>query len=339
MTMKTTSIYRTLAACALLASTAMPATAQLIDLPTPVLRAPQPLLPTTSVVTYNYTSPNVTFVWDQFPGARSLYDLLPDHFLFCLRLSTDPPCSHATALANLLPNTIPRVNLYGSGLQPIGRRYSYTPTIPDDRLDQALSWYIGGCTGPQDSTCRFAPLTRVLISTQDLRAANVSTTVNGTNYMIHGDIMNMGTRMSLPSTALLAVREVLIDPTTNACHVNPNDPMINWETNLQVITATGQVTAFSRLQRRADFSYVVPANIVGIHRPGASYQTQTLPNLTLAPSTTAVTLGPLMASITRDTTTRGYVSALYVDSSSQVQESNELNNAHAECEVIFGNAK
>jgi hypothetical protein len=337
--MKSTSIYRALTSFALLACTATPLTAQIIDLPTPTLQTPQPLLPATSTITYNYQAPNLTFVWDQYPNSRSLTDLMPDHFLLCLRRATDPPCGHATAIANLLPATLARTYLYGSTPWPIGRRYSYTPTIPDDRLDQALSWHIAGCTGSQDSTCKVSPLTRILISTQDLRAANVSTTVNGTNYMINGDVMNLGTRTSLPSAAMITMREVLIDPSTNGCHLNPNDPMISWESTLQVINSKGQLTPFSRLQRRADLSFVVPVDIRGIYRPGASFQTQTLPNLVLAPSTTAVTFGPLIASITRDTTTRGYVSTLYVDSASQVQESNETNNGYAECEVIFGNAK
>jgi hypothetical protein len=329
------SILRTGLASCLLLTCAATVMAQ-IQPPIVTRSAPVRVSPSSGFYAYTYSAPNLSFVWTQSP-AIGFPQQLPTHFLFCLKRVLDPDCSHATAVVSLLPSQIPRTTVFSPLLQPIATRYTYTPTIPDAKLDHIVAWQVLGCTSSADSSCRHSSHAWMVAATVELQAINVSGNVSMNSYIVTAEGTNTGTRStsSHPSQAhnSVWVRTALIDSSGTLCRTNPNDADIRNETSLYVIHATGQLTQFSNLPRDANNNYVVN-DVVAIYRTGGSYDVSETLSLDIAPSQTQ-SLGSVTVTVPMGMRPRALASAVIMDSRNVMHEVNETNNGHAECEVFF----
>ena len=330
-----------LAAATLLAAAGL-AHAQLFPPPAATLQAPVQVKPGGTVIEYDYAAPNLSFVWDQGPVIVAPGSSYPSQFVLCLKRINEGACSHATATHNPLASAIPSVLLRAPWtFAPIAYRYTFTPTIPDIKLDEVVAWQVGGCTKSTDSSCAFSAQTWIVISTQDIQAINLSNNVSGPDYIITAQARNRGSRMSREFKAHLEAWDVLYDPVAERCMNNPNDPSVKNETTLYAIDSKGNVTQFAALPRDAAGNYVV-SNVVAIYRPNAGYQwhDSTLEHLILPPTAGMANpprtdLGNFSVSVPQNTRPRAVATKLTVDSGADLIEFNESNNSIAECEPIF----
>jgi hypothetical protein len=332
------SFRGTLLAAGLPLAWATAAVAQILPPPTPPMSAPVRVSPSSGIYAYTYGTPNLAFVWDQTPflGFPSQF---PTHYLFCLKRVTDPDCSHATAVASLLPSQIPSTTLRNQfTFQPIGTRYTYTPMIPDTKLDYIVAWQVLGCRSNADSSCRQSSHAWMVASTVELRADNVSGNVIGSNYNVSADGINVGTRSvsSHPSQPhhTLWIREVLIDSTGTVCRTDPNAADIrNETTTLSVIDSRGRLTLFSALPRDNAGNFIV-TDVRAIFRSGSHFQTHETTSGPLPPNQSSM-IDIQTVSVPVNTRPRAFASALIMDSREVIPEPSETNNGHAECEVVF----
>lgn len=328
-------VFRTLLLSSLTLTLAATAVAQ-IQPPIVSRNAPLRISPAGGFHTYQYGSPNLSFVWQQspvfaFPGQ------LPTHFLFCLKRIGDPNCSHATAVANLLPTQIPRTTIYSALLQPIATRYTYTPTIPDTKLDYIVAWQVLGCTTNADSSCLASSHQWMVASTLELDASDVSGNVSVNDYVVSTEGTNHGTRSlsayAEPVHNTVWVRTALMDASGTVCRTNPNDADIRNDMSLYVIDGFGRMTHFGSLPRGADNKYIVN-NVVAIYRWGDSYSVSELPSDDIAPGQTR-SLHSHTVTFTPEQRPRALAAGVHLDSGDVLQEADESNNGSAECEVFF----
>lgn len=320
---------------------AAPAIAQIIPPPPAILLAPVQQTPTGGVFDYNYTTPNQSFVWDQYPAIRSPGSLLPTHFLFCLRRITDGPCTHATATHNLLPSAIPSALLRAPGsFSPVGYRYTFTPTVPDSKLDDVVGWQVAACTTTADASCMISARTWIVLATQDVQAVNISSNVIGVTYNIAGEARNRGTRTTREFRARLEGREALFDPVSEQCLTNPNVMALRNELTLHVVDNKGADKAFAALPRDLVTGDFLVSNVVAIYRPapGVTWQSAVLEHLTLSPTAGMVPpprtlLGSFPITLPAGRP-RAYVQRLTVDSTNDIMEVREDDNTIAECELV-----
>jgi hypothetical protein len=299
--------------------------------------APVRISPSSGFHVYQYGSPNLSFVWQQHP-AMALAGQLPTHFLFCLKRISDGDCSHATAVATLLPNQIPRMIVRSPlTLQPIATRYTYTPTIPDEKLDYLVAWQVLGCTTNADASCLHSSHAWMVASTLELEALNISGNVSGNNYVVTTEGINHGTRSlsayAHPVHNAVWVRTVLIDSTNSVCRTDPNAADIRGETTLYVIDRYGRMTQFANLPRDANNRYIAN-DVVAIYRWGDSYDESEMPSDDIAPGQTR-SVGSLTVSFMPNQRPRALAAGVSMDSDTVLQEADEINNGHAECEVFF----
>lgn len=295
------------------------------------LWTPTPVAPT-DVVAYDYQAPDVTFVWDQQPLFPTPYDALPTHFLFCMN---NRPCSHANAVATLLPDAIP------STLVQSGHRYFYTPVIPDDQLDRDLWWSVGACTGNDDSSCRFSDWEFAPATTVELRAGNISGNLFGETYRLIAEGQNHGSRPTreLPTIPVARIRswEVLLDSISQTCRTDPNAADIRGQPDHFVIDNKGEFTRFENLPRDKAGNYIT-SNVVaifGVGNPFSDYLDVEieLSDLPLGPPSPLQ--GALEIYLPASDRPIAVLTVLGMDDEVEVLEVDETNNRRAECEVIF----
>jgi hypothetical protein len=296
--------------------------------------APVRISPSGGFQVYQYGSPNLSFVWQQSP-AIALSGQLPTHFLFCLKRVTDPDCSHATAVESLLPSQIPNTIVRGPLLQPIATRYTYTPTIPDTKLDYIVAWQVLGCTTNADSSCMHSSHAWMVASTLELDALNISGNVSGNDYVVTTEGTNLGSRSlsayAHPVHNAVWVRTVLME--NSRCRTDPNAADIRNETSLYVIDAYGRMTQFANLPRDANNRYIAN-DVVAIYRSGGSYHVSEQPSVDIAPGQMR-SAGSLTVSFMPGDRPRALAAGVSMDSDDILQERDEVNNGHAECEVFF----
>jgi hypothetical protein len=327
-------LSRTLLLSSLTLSLVASAVAQ-IQPPVVSRSAPVRISPSSGFHTYQYGSPNLSFVWQQSP-AMALAGQLPTHFLFCLKRVLDPDCSHATAVANLLPNQIPRTMIRSPlTLQPIATRYTYTPAIPDTKLDYIVAWQVLGCTTDDDSSCLHSSHAWMVASTLELDALNISGNVSGNDYIVTTEGTNSGTRSlsayAHPVQNAVWVRTVLME--NSRCRTDPNAQDIRGETSLYVIDGNGRMTQFANLPRDANNRYIAN-DVVAIYRSGGSYDVSEMPSADIAPGQVR-SVGSVTVSFTSSQRPRALAAGVAMDSRNVLQEADEVNNGHAECEVFF----
>jgi hypothetical protein len=327
---------RTVLLCGLTVTFAATAVAQIVPI-VPSRTAPVRISPAGGFHDYEYGSPNLQFVWTQSP-VFALPGQLPTHFLFCLKRIGEPDCSHATAVANLLPGQIPRTTVRSPFTnQPTATRYTYTPPIPDTKLDYLVAWQVAGCTTNADSSCLHSSHQWMVASTLELDAVNVSGNVSGNDYVVTTEGTNLGTRSlsayAHPVQNAVWVRTALLDASGTTCRTDPNAADIRNDTSLYVIDGYGRMTAFGSLPRDANNNYVV-SNVVAIHRWGESYTVSEEPSADIAPGQTR-SVGTVTASFTSMQRPRALVAGVSMDSDNILQERDEVNNGHAECEVFY----
>ena len=295
-------------------------------------------------VAYNHAVPDVMFVWDQRPLFQTPYTALPTHFLFCLQsAAASLTCSHSTALENLLPGSIPSALLRSSlNSSPIGTRYFFTPTVPDDLLDRAAFWAVAACTTNDDSSCRLSHWSWVVLSTVDLRAGNITGNVFGDEYRIAAEGQNLGSRPTseLPIIPVAKIRswQVLMDSVSQTCRTDPNAADIRDESGYYVIDNKGEFTRFEALPRDKAGNYVV-SNVVAIFgsgSPSMDYAGEVdidLSGLPLGPPTTL----PEFVSIRVPAADRpvAFATVLSMDYYLSLADIDDSNDRRAECEVIF----
>ena len=308
-----------------------------IVIPVATLHAPVIVAPLARTVVYNYQAPNLTFVWDQSPAIRSPADLLPTHFLICLH-QPGPACTHANAAFNVPVNGTPNTVIRAPGtFQPTGYRYSYTPIVPDIHLDDNVGYSVGACATPADSSCKFSARTWVIISTWDLHGRNTSGSVFGNEYRISAEIENLGSRSSAPSAAVLSNSEVLLDPATGDCHVNPNDPAIRNELTLISIDKYGNSRPFGTMHRDPAGNFDQIADIRGIFRPNSTFEYHSIysTDAVVTPGRLWSFRELLIINVPVATRPRAFLSAVQADANNTLYEANETNNMHVDCEVVF----
>jgi hypothetical protein len=309
---------------------------------TPVARlsAPVAIAPTPVLFAYQYGAPNLSFVWEQYPAFASPFNRLPTHFLLCLQRLRDGDCTHANAVANVLPSQVPSVPLNAPpAFFPIGYRYTYTPTIPDGKLDDLVKWSVGACTGNTDSSCLFSAHAWMAITTVDMRADNVSGNVQQTSYEVSASGTNLGSRsaFSIPASpnARVSLWDVLFDGANVRCRTDPNAADIRNESTLLVINHKGVLTRFADLPRDAAGNYIA-SNVIAIYRPNSTYS-YTLNDVSLEFLSPGVPqqVGTVSVQVPVNTRPRAFASAVVMDVHSEIYEANETDNGHAECEVVF----
>jgi hypothetical protein len=329
------SIVRTILTSTLLFTCATTAIGQ-FQPPAVSRSAPVRVSPSPGVFAYQYGTPNLSFIWTQSP-AFGFAGQLPTHFLFCLTRIREPNCSHATAVANLLPSQIPRTMVLSPFTrQPIATRYTHTPTIPDTKLDYIVAWQVLGCTSNADSSCLPASHAWMVAATVDLDALNVSPFISGDTYEVTATGTNVGSRSlsSHPSQAHneVWIRTALLDSSGTLCRTNPNDPDIREETTLYVIDGYGRMTRFENLPRDADDRYIV-SDVRAIYREGDAYDRSETLSLDIAPAQSQ-SAGTVSITVPMSMRPRALVGGVTMDSRNVIPEPNETDNGHAECEVF-----
>ena len=169
---------------------------------------------------------------------------------------------------------------------------------------------------------------------------NVSPLLNGNTLFVSGEARNNGSRDTRPFSARLQSWQVLFDNASQQCLTDPNDPAVRNDTSLYVVNKQGFFIQFTALPRDAAGNFVV-SNVVAIYRPtaGVLYNDMTFLNLTL-PATAGQssprrsTLGNFSFAIPA-TRPLAFAYKLTVDSSGQITEANESDNAFTECDVVL----
>jgi hypothetical protein len=294
-------------------------------------------------VAYDYSVPDVAFIWDQRPLLQSPHTALPTHFLFCLQApEMRRTCTHSTALENLLPGSMQSALLRSPIThQPVGYRYFFTPTIPDHLLDRAALWSVASCTTIDDSSCRLSAWSWVNLSTVDLRAGNITGNVFGDTYRLAAEGQNLGSRPTseLPVIPIARIRtwRVLMDSISETCRIDPNAADIRDESDYYVIDNKGEFTRFAVLPRDQSGNYIVNnvVAIFGAGDPSTEYRAAEidLSGLPLGPSTPLQ--GSLDISVPSADRPVAFATVLGMDDQQSLYEVDESNNKRAECEVIF----
>jgi hypothetical protein len=305
----------------------------------PLESAPVAISPASGTFAYQYGAPNLSFVWEQYPAVASQTETLPTHFLLCLRAAQET-CTHASAAANVLPGQLSSVLLWRNQ-QPVGYRYTFTPTLPDSKLDASVEWSVLGCWGGADSSCHASASKEIVASTSELQAVNLSSYVIGDNYKLTAEGRNRGSRDSRPFDAtMMAWKEVMFDPATELCVTNPNEPLLPPSDTLWLLDDKGAVTQLSKVPRDATEHYIKLPQVVAILRAADPYGelSSDVHGVVLTPSTTARDfIDNLKVSVPVDERPRAVASAMYLDTGGQVYETDESNNAHVQCEVVHAN--
>jgi hypothetical protein len=323
----------TLAAVAALVIGTPTALAQII-IPTPQLAAPARISPAGGTFVYDYSAPNQAFVWSQTPAFGSQFQALPNHFLFCLRKLSEPSCSHATAVANLLPLNLTRAPLRAPATNSLlGYQYTYRPTLADDRLDEIVAWGVMGCTGPTDATCKFSGLQWLVLSTMELAVDNVSGTPFGGSYQIVATGRNTGSRETRPFTTRITEWAVLRDTLRDTCETNLNADGVRNELTLQAIFSDGSVRALSTLPRDAAGKFT-STGVRAIYRPGAATSTLDFTDVILPAMSGATSAGSHTVNVPASDRPRATAIRMMLDSGGAIYEPNENDNVAVDCEVL-----
>jgi hypothetical protein len=72
--------------------------------------------------------------------------------------------------ADVLPGELSSSPLNDSNGAPLGNRYRLTPTIPDNRLDDAVTWSVAACSNGFNGGCRTSLALPIVVSTAELEA-------------------------------------------------------------------------------------------------------------------------------------------------------------------------
>lgn len=316
-----------------------PVLAQFI--PPPVINTPTPVAPY-NPVEYEYGGLGQIFEWYQSPAIPTPQIRLPQHFILCVRAAGDPPCSHATALSNKLPGQIPnniRRNAQGS---VIGISYFDKVPLPDRLLDQWVEWQVAGCTGPADTSCKFAPSTWMVASTMEVQADSITylSTPGTDEVTFSGVARNNGTRTTRQFHSLIESWQALIDPRNGRCLKDPNRAVGN---NLRLMYKNGQSVRVTDLPRDSTTGeFVVDLTKVAAitESLGAWAITPTMNPATILPRTVVApdrNWGPVVGNkfnVPGASRPIAFVTRLAVDSNGAIWEANEFDNMLAECKVV-----
>jgi hypothetical protein len=309
--------------------------------PPVVLSAPTAISPAYGPYAYDYAAPNLSFVWEQYPAVSTRARPLPTHYLFCME-PAGVPCTQANALADVLPGQLPSVPLRDSNNQLIGYRYTFTPTIPDNRLDALFDWSVVGCDA---SACEASKATQIVAATAELVAINLSGNVVpvldekgqvvGSEYRVAAEARNVGSRRSGPFSTRIVAWEALGDEITG-CYTDPNEVVIADPSLAYLIDNRGVLTQLAQVPRDSAGHYVVTGTVVGIIYGSAPVEFNSAAPSGLRPSRSTRENVGILEGIPAPARTRPIASAMYLDVDGQVHEADESNNSLVECELVYG---
>jgi hypothetical protein len=307
----------------------LPVTLLAYDRISPLTSPPDSVSPSSGVFAYQYDAPNLSFVWDQYPAADSSMSITPTHFLFCLQRPSDGPCNHANATANLLPTQVPRVPVQWAN-QTIGYRYTFTPTIPDNKLDEPVTWSVAACWSGNDSSCLLSASTSMVAATAELEARAPDTFVSGDEYDITAQARNLGSRMSPKFTARIEAWEVIMDRSHSLCERDTS--AIEDPATAYVLDKKGVLTQLTQWP----VDGAGPGDVVAIYRSGPTsvHTSIDMVEVVLPAASTQTLAVPLILNVPTKGRPRAFARALYLDTAAQVYEANEVNNGRAACEVV-----
>jgi hypothetical protein len=291
-----------------------------------------PFSPGPGTYAYDYNAPNLTFAWDHY---YHYMNQLPTNFLLCIEPAAGL-CTPAIAIADVLPGELSSSPLNDSNGAPLGNRYRLTPTIPDNRLDDAVTWSVAACSNGFNGGCRTSLALPIVVSTAELEAHKHLGNVLGQNYIITAHARNLGSRDSRPFNAKIAAWEVIGDYATGKCVTDPNAITINDATRTWLIDATGVSTQLSQVRRIAN-RYVVPGNVVAIVEQLPPYiaPSKNVKGIVLPASTAPQSVGQLSVHVPAASRPQAIASALYLDTGAKIYEVDESNNNRADCEVVW----